>query len=598
MSFDEEPRRVHIISVNNARLPSVNELEARLNSIYRQAVCTWTVIVQDPVTLTFPGGRMTHGGSGTASTYNSDQHAIATAFESSGRQMEPGSLYLFFVEDVTFKDRSLAGYMPLQRQVGFIYGNPTLEVVAHELAHGAFMMRHTFSPKAYIIGEGQTQNLMDYAGGTELWKHQWDLIHNPESILFAWSQSEEEGAAYMTLVTKEGKGIGIDLPDYEKKYSFLTPSLVPIWIKDAEEIKFFDNGTVSSFVVGGVKYAAIVNDLSTYFNCYYEYDDFLKLKQDRTRQVIDGIVISQDLDQSKIYSNYQLGKQDDPVFVFTDYTRLGISCIKIETFKVRNAPEGTSKISGQFKDIELPEATTEIAQSGECKYLDIVKQYNIGDGIGRDFFILFYPGCNESQTKINELVSFCQELNQDEADNCRNTKHQITDAFAEKLRNKGVVTLGEFLENYYIGYTLGALVISEVDLWIYLTDDYNSVSQWEYSAAELKVRYKLLQDDNPLAKGILENETNGNAQPLTGEAFVRKYGDASSLVAFILFFQLEAELLNIESGVNVINRASGFFKRAKTKPFSSASIADKKMLVKLNLGSLEKQLKALKILPH
>ena len=194
VSFDEEPRRVHIISVNNARLPSVSELEARLNSIYRQAVCTWTVIAQDPVTLTFPGGKMTHGGSGTASTYNSDQRAIAKAFESSGRQMEPGSLYLFFVEDVTFKDRSLAGYMPLQRQVGFIYGNPTLEVVAHELAHGAFMMRHTFSPKAFIIGEGQTQNLMDYAGGVELWKHQWDLIHNPEKILFSWAQDEEEGA--------------------------------------------------------------------------------------------------------------------------------------------------------------------------------------------------------------------------------------------------------------------------------------------------------------------------------------------------------------------------------------------------------------------
>ena len=203
VSFDEEPRRVHIISVNNARLPSVSELEARLNSIYRQAVCTWTVIAQDPVTLTFPGGKMTHGGSGTASTYNSDQRAIAKAFESSGRQMEPGSLYLFFVEDVTFKDRSLAGYMPLQRQVGFIYGNPTLEVVAHELAHGAFIMRHTFSPKAFIIGEGQTQNLMDYAGGTELWKHQWDLIHNPEKILFSWAQDEEEGAMFNQNMTKE-----------------------------------------------------------------------------------------------------------------------------------------------------------------------------------------------------------------------------------------------------------------------------------------------------------------------------------------------------------------------------------------------------------
>jgi uncharacterized cysteine cluster protein YcgN (CxxCxxCC family) len=39
----------------------------------------------------------------------------------------------------------------------------------------------------------QTANLMDYAGGTDLWKYQWDLIHNPESILFAWGQDEEEG---------------------------------------------------------------------------------------------------------------------------------------------------------------------------------------------------------------------------------------------------------------------------------------------------------------------------------------------------------------------------------------------------------------------
>ena len=36
---------------------------------------------------------------------------------------------------------------------------------------------------------------MDYAGGTDLWKYQWDLIHNPERILFSWGQDEEEGAS-------------------------------------------------------------------------------------------------------------------------------------------------------------------------------------------------------------------------------------------------------------------------------------------------------------------------------------------------------------------------------------------------------------------
>ncbi|NLL20023.1 MAG: hypothetical protein GX262_13565, partial [Clostridia bacterium] len=51
-----------------------------------------------------------------------------------------------------------------------------------------------FSDKAqHYFPQNQTANLMDYAGGTELWKYQWDLIHNPESIIFAWAQEEEEG---------------------------------------------------------------------------------------------------------------------------------------------------------------------------------------------------------------------------------------------------------------------------------------------------------------------------------------------------------------------------------------------------------------------
>jgi hypothetical protein len=194
LSFDNAPKRVHIIPVNNAKIPTQSELQATLNRIYRQAVATWTVVPETGITMEFPGGRMTHDGAGGLSTYNNDQKAIVDAYVASGRQMERDDLYLFFVEGATFKDRSLAGYMPLQRQVGFIYDYPTLETVAHELGHGAFNLRHTFSPKAFIAPEGQTPNLMDYAGGVELWQEQWGMVHNPERILFGWAQSEEEGA--------------------------------------------------------------------------------------------------------------------------------------------------------------------------------------------------------------------------------------------------------------------------------------------------------------------------------------------------------------------------------------------------------------------
>ena len=36
---------------------------------------------------------------------------------------------------------------------------------------------------------------MDYNGGTALYKYQWDYIHDPQTMLFAWAEEEEEGAA-------------------------------------------------------------------------------------------------------------------------------------------------------------------------------------------------------------------------------------------------------------------------------------------------------------------------------------------------------------------------------------------------------------------
>jgi len=116
------------------------------------------------------------------------------------------------VEGVEDKGGDVAGYMPLQRQAGFIYDNPNLFIIAHELGHGAFNLRHTFSLESFIAAERTTQNLMDYPStgvtvslsncsgqaGTELWKHQWEFIRDPQNIWFAWSQDEGEGEMMAT----------------------------------------------------------------------------------------------------------------------------------------------------------------------------------------------------------------------------------------------------------------------------------------------------------------------------------------------------------------------------------------------------------------
>ncbi len=195
VSYGPKTNKLYIVPVNRATLPNVTELKNTLNSIYAQAVMQWDVqAIQEPVQVSFPGGNMTHGGSGSISTYNADQKAIIKAYTSGGRALERNAFYLFFVDNVSDKGSNIAGYMPLQRQCGFIYGNPKLNTIAHELAHGAFNLYHTFSTHGYIAPEGKTQNLMDYTNGaTELWKHQWDKIHNPQDILFGFMVDEEEG---------------------------------------------------------------------------------------------------------------------------------------------------------------------------------------------------------------------------------------------------------------------------------------------------------------------------------------------------------------------------------------------------------------------
>ncbi|MDR1202498.1 MAG: hypothetical protein LBL58_12855 [Tannerellaceae bacterium] len=160
-----------------------------INRIYAQAVTEWTVETAPGMTVTFPGGQMTHGGSNAVSVYSADQKAVIKAFGT----MEKDALYLFFVEQVKGKDGDIGGYMPLPRQAGFIYDLPNNELIAHELAHGAFNLRHTFSSEEFAAAQGTTDNLMDYKGNAELWRHQWKKIQDPERILLAFLEDEEEG---------------------------------------------------------------------------------------------------------------------------------------------------------------------------------------------------------------------------------------------------------------------------------------------------------------------------------------------------------------------------------------------------------------------
>jgi hypothetical protein len=107
--------------------------------------------------------------------------------------------------------------MPFDKQFAFIFSSNISDdkllarTISHEIAHGTFDLRHTFSTKnTYTLPEGQTDNLMDYptitnpATATSLNKYQWDLIHYPNKDWFSWLESEEEGTLMSPSLVGEG----------------------------------------------------------------------------------------------------------------------------------------------------------------------------------------------------------------------------------------------------------------------------------------------------------------------------------------------------------------------------------------------------------
>ena len=87
---------------------------------------------------------------------------------------------------------------PRGKQFGYLFTKTALKLgdkaiyrtIAHEIAHGAFHLNHTFDSQCQNA-QASTQNLMDYTSGTVLLKHQWDAIHNPGMEIGMFEKDEE-----------------------------------------------------------------------------------------------------------------------------------------------------------------------------------------------------------------------------------------------------------------------------------------------------------------------------------------------------------------------------------------------------------------------
>ncbi len=213
----------------NKPMFSAASLQTELNRIYAQALTEWEVSFTQPLQSTNWDVAPLNFVELPETDYSTEMRAIWQAFLAE-QTYDRNAVYLFVVTG--FNKADTRGYMPLRSGYGFISTAATARDAAHELGHGVFNLRHTFSPyNRYQLPESTTSNLMDYKNGTDLLKYQWDYIHDPEGGLFLFEDSEE-GAMEVEKVAKRDDYI----KDENGYATFVSPAGMPITIKPTGKV--------------------------------------------------------------------------------------------------------------------------------------------------------------------------------------------------------------------------------------------------------------------------------------------------------------------------------------------------------------------------
>jgi hypothetical protein len=203
-AYDKVLKKLIVVPVNMESAPvTATGLSTELNKIYGQAIVGWEVEVEegitvDPAMLT----GLDVGESGILASFPEKMLSFVRTFRNDVNRFVDGDAYYIFL--VNSPDATRAGFMPFKRQFGFVFTNKASNIttaIAHELGHGAFNLRHTFSPEAFLKAQGTTANLMDYNNGRELKKYQWDLVRSPENVN-EWFEGDEESALNNGTITE------------------------------------------------------------------------------------------------------------------------------------------------------------------------------------------------------------------------------------------------------------------------------------------------------------------------------------------------------------------------------------------------------------
>lgn len=178
-------RKLVIVPVNNASLNNQTINSQTLNTIFKQANVTWSIATKSSFSYSLNPNGLMAADANLMSKYSSEMRSLRDAYRKYDSLYDKEAYYVFVVNN--FSDPNLKGYMVRGRALGFISASATAKDLAHELAHGAFGLEHTFP----TIAKSTSDNLMDYKEGVELGKVQWEEMQRG-GFKVSWFDEEED----------------------------------------------------------------------------------------------------------------------------------------------------------------------------------------------------------------------------------------------------------------------------------------------------------------------------------------------------------------------------------------------------------------------
>ncbi|UZO82093.1 fibronectin type III domain-containing protein [Aquimarina sp. ERC-38] len=600
----ERQVKVEVVAVNDANLP--DGIFTEVANMFKPGVATVSIL---PYVTRFNYNPNQVGSNGLdigdkpwLSTYNEEQKDVISAFKANGSYSK-NTYYIFVFNDIK-PSRPIAGFMPLQRQFGFVFtdnvntnneeGKGNLaKTLAHEIGHGVFALQHPFTE--LNTEESATSWLMDYGKGVVLNHLDWAQIHNPDLKFYVF-QDEEDGELIQNAITKY---LNIDINKW-KDYCYLSPIGTAIEIPNATHLKFNEDGAVIAFKLGEKKYYGVYGSNSQNFLGYISQDnvDIVKTNNVNTEE------FTRLFEQVK-FKAIRYAPVGKVIFSIAKkrYGNQYLDCIVEARW---NNPVISNTYTGKAIPPFFPEDILTISRQG--KQCDDSLAEGVIDGKGT---AIFYKLSNEiPDEKRKDFIDFCNYISKKLEDKTfafhhkafknNRTFNSINNTILNYLQENKIYTLEQFHQEDHFPietYARDAQVIfSNINLRQGIPDNYNKNSTdwvyyeskgkkvtYQYSLNDLESRQELMEDSSKFRQFLVTLELEGNAEAISMkdgyDQYVALFGTDSAAFLWASFaansskdvlMAFMAHRLIARNGINVLQQ----FGKDATKKFIKGALEE------------------------